>query len=108
MAKSKSRIAWNLLWIVVAFVSGLFVANFTITYGVVDFVAGMPDKKVMLNRDVRFINGKGTEYVLPKGTVLTWEGAQGNQYYLSIRYILNDGSAIVLVENDASYDFLQQ
>lgn len=108
MAKSKSRIAWNLLWIVVAFVSGLFVANFTINYGVVDFVAGMPDKKVMLNRDVRFINGKGTEYVLPKGTVLTWEGAQGNQYYLSIRYILNDGSAIVLVENDASYDFMQQ
>ncbi len=97
-----------LFGMVLSFVAGLFTANYTVNYGAVDFVAGMPDKKVTLNRDVGFSDGKGNKQMLPEGAVLTWEGAQGGEYYLSVRYVLRNGSLFEVVENDNTYDFMQE
>jgi len=108
MASKRALIILVLFGLVLSYVAGIFTANYTISYGVVDLLAGMPDRKVILNTGVELHDGKGNRQVLPKGTVLTWEGAQGGEYYLSIRYILNDASTFDLLENDNTFDFIQE
>ncbi len=92
---------------VFSFFAGIYFANRNIVYGKVDLISGKVDQKVRLKKDIVFQDAKGHEVILKAGTILTWEGGHGFQYYMSIRYILNEGDVFELVDNTTSYDFIQ-
>jgi hypothetical protein len=73
----------------------------------VDPVITHVGQRVMLNSELRFEDGHGQQVSLAPGTRLVWEGSQGIQHYLAIRFVVNRGDVFEITDDRPSYDFVQ-
>lgn len=99
------------LLIPVAFATGLAVglwyAATHAVYGRLDPAVAHVGERVALTRQISFEDGYHARMELPAGTKLVWEGSQGAQHYMSIRFVLNQGDAFERNDGRPSYDFVQ-